>query len=535
MTAIISIFFESEKSAEITHKLFIKRILYFDLILCWILFLIVTGKVKAQSENNREIFESRRLQIEFLLQQTDTGDSLVLNLVKEADYFAGQNSYDLAIDLLDQSLELISGEPENQSADEKQMLLSRDISMDFNTSWSMSLEAGTDYSRSEYELSFIESDSVILEELHQPYGALRISRNFSSQKRAISLLNYTRLDESLFQTSLGFTMDSGDDRKDWRLDAHSDFFWLLQESSGTFWDNELNLFYAVRIRGENHLYFAGRSRYKQYFPDSRSYQNLLDIRTDLSFRHYFEFLHWCEILLDPSIYQENSTEGLHYRQLHLQTNYHLLQQYNRYIDIKLNYTLRNFKVEESVDNLYRSFQPVLDAELPLLSPFGLQGYAEWEVRNYRKTDLTYSNFTCGSFNTRLKFYLTPVSSFGAGVVYEYQKNKADLSDRQLLVTQEDYNARGWIISADILNLNGLMLSLTYQQTLRDYPNGGANDFLGIYTNRRVNSLMGFAQIPLSPRWSLEFFANYDSDRDRDRPNNDHLNTIFNLSVRYVLF
>ncbi len=496
--------------------------------------LILASNGLTEKGTSREIFESRRMQIEFLLQDSTHADSLIFDLLDEADYFARQNMYDLATDLLDQAMELFSSD-NNLPSGEFSVTGPPTIANGYGSDWLMSIEASTDYSRSEYEISFTESDSIILEELHQPYSAIRISHSLYSGSRTLNLMNYSRIDETLFQVSFGLSLGSSDNHKNWRIEGHSGFFWLLQELSGNFWENELNLFYARQFQAGNTVYFATRSRYKRYFPDTRSYQNLLDIQTDLSFRHYFHFLHWMELLVNPSIFQENRPEGLKYRQLHLQVNYHALQQYNRYLNLKLNYFLRGFKSEYPAENQYYSFQPVMEIEIPLLSPFGIQGYAEWDIRKYRQTDITYSDFTFGSFNARLKVYLTPVTSFGAGMAYEYQRNRTDYLEQQSLVTQEDYQARGWIVSADILNLNGLMLSITYQQTLRYYPNAGAADFLGIYTNRNIHSLLGFAQIPLSGRLKLEFFANYDSDRDRDRPNNDHLNTIFNFSVRYILF
>jgi hypothetical protein len=78
----------------------------------------------------------------------------------------------------------------------------------------------------------------------------------------------------------------------------------------------------------------------------------------------------------------------------------------------------------------------------------------------------------------------------------------------------------------------LMISLVYQYAIKTYPNAGNQDFLGIYSNRRIHSIQGFGYIPLSHHWQFQFFANYDNDRDRDRESNDNFSTLLNASIVY---
>ncbi len=497
---------------------------------------LYTPLLSSQENSAQEIYQSRKMQADVLIGNIFLSDSLVIQLIEEAEYFADQHSYELAIDFLDQAINLVLETPSIEPQTKHSTEIGPDMNIvpadHYSNRWQTDLEAGTDYSRSEYELSFIETDSVILEEIHHPYTAIRLSRNNIQGNRFIDYYGYGRIDRSLMQASLALSTGNSNIRNNWRFNSSSDLFWLLDENSGNFWENEIGFFFSRHYASSRSIQLSTNWRYKFYFPVEETYQDLLDGRFQFVLRQTFSWLHWAEILLQPSLYRESRIQGLRYYQIQITPHYQYMNQYNQYIDLTARFYYRNFESNDYGGGKYNSIQPRIETETPLVGPFGIQLFGEWERRLYGQPNLIYPDFHRGSFEIQGKLYLSPLLTFGTGYLYEYESNRVDSPEEQDLAMQENFKASGWVISIDWTRLDGTILSIAFRHSNRDYPHAGSQDFLGIYTNRRVFSIQGLGYFPLSRSWKFQFFINYDGDRDRDRDNNDHFTTIFNAGFVY---
>jgi hypothetical protein len=132
----------------------------------------------------------------------------------------------------------------------------------------------------------------------------------------------------------------------------------------------------------------------------------------------------------------------------------------------------------------------------------------------------------------IKFYFDIYNSIGIGYIREEENHHTSSPDDAASVDLEDFDADGVGLSLEILQLNGMMISLGYSYLLRTYPKGGEQDILSIYTNRKIHSIQAFGYLPVFQKWMLQFFISYDNDRDRNRENNDNLSTLFNVSLQY---
>jgi len=502
------------------------------------IFLLLTFTYSAE-QNLFEIYQSRKMQIQFLSQNFPPPDSLIFNLISEAELFAGQENYPIAISLLDQAIEFYTqGEetggtgkiPYQLSFNNNQLALPQKV--DSYSVWQIVAETGIDYSRNEYELNYLETDSVILDEINNPYAAIRLSRISDSDGRSFNLSNYNRLDRNLFQNSLFLSWESLDYQNNWRLEGHTDLFWLFNDSLGNFWENELRACWNNLFTPSKRLFLQSRLRYKLFFPAAENYRNLFSGELLGAIRQQYGILRWLEFSLRPSVYQENQSQGLKYLQLHSQLQFNQRSDYNKYCLLNVNYYFRDFQSTESYKNQYQAVRPTADIEWPFLTFLGIQVSGEWESRKYKKPDLSYSDFQFASLTAQLKYYYDNLKSFGLGYVYEHEKHFANSAAELSLIQQENFTSRGVLFSLDILTTGGLMISLSYQYLRRDYPYGGADDLLGIYRNRNIQNIAGFGYIPLNNHWQFQFYANYDHDRDRDHENNDNFSTLFNISLLY---
>lgn len=490
----------------------------------------------------KDIYESRKMQLEFILSQNTQVDSLIFSFMSEADFFAKYSDYETALEILNDGFEYYSSNMQpNALANDTTTIEMYTIILPpvnfptFSKSWDLILEFGSDYSRQEYELTYIESDSLILEELFNPYTTIRLLMNSRFINKNFQLNTYIRGDKSLLQSSLYLSLESANINQNWRLEGLSDVFWLTESTESNFWNNELGIYWNGLLNHQNRLYLKSRFRYKAYMSSEPLYSDILNAEAFISWRHSYRSLSWFELMIRPALYRESQLQGINYEQIQSQVNFTNRADYNRYINIFLDYTLRNFQsgqFEREYKNHYHAIRANLESEYPVSYPFGLRIYFDGESRLYANPDFTYSNFIFGAMAAELKFYFGPYRSIGLGYIYEMEKHATDLESEAVIVSQENFNAMGLSLSLEIFSFRGLMISLNYQYLLRTFPNAGAQDFFGLYSNRRIHTVQGFGYIPLTTHWQFQFFANYDADRDRDREFNDNKSAIFNIGFLY---
>jgi hypothetical protein len=494
------------------------------------------------SLNTRELFESRLLQLEFLSEKINfASDSLAVYLREEINYFTESEEWETALALIDQLItyyqeqnQIFENPPDFGQSDS---FINAEIPQLYTSperlQWT--LETGTDYSRQEFEMSFIETDSVIIEELNNPFFAFRVSKSGYLNKKNYQVFQYLRSDEDLLQTTTSFSLESTDYKNYWRIESLSDFFWQYQQDKGNFWENQIIGILNKSFSNQDRIYIYSQLRYKIYFNPDSSFGQLFATETSGSFRHFFELMSWFEISARSTLYNENQHLGLHYGQIHSKSEISVRSDYNRLFLVQANHYYRSFRsrlTDGDYRNSYNQFQPIMEGEIPIFTPFGISGRAELQIRRYSQPDVSRSNFNFSSLEGRLKFYLDESTSIGLGYIYETENHRSTIDSEKTLVEQENFFARGLSFSADILRENGLLLTLLYQFTLRDYPNAESSDLLGYFSNRKIHSLTGICYIPISLHWQFQLLANYDNDRDRDREANDNFSTIFNIGFAY---
>jgi len=494
---------------------------------------------EVQKDVSEDLFKSRLIQLDFIIQQEPLVDSLVILLRGEAELFAKQSDFSSALSLLDQALDL------SDSFDNDSLNVFKQVSSTSSQSPAVqtiglppgkwAIEVGTDYSRLEYELSFIESDSVVLDQLNNLYLATRLLQYGYCLNRNYRFYGYLRADQNIFQSSLSMSLESRPAINSWRIEGQTDLYLQTSESAGNFLDNQLWAIWKKSINSDNQLLLSSRLRLKNHFKNDSTFGDIYYGETSLSLRHNYDLLSWLEFSLRPTFYLENQELGLRYGQIQGLGNYYRRADFNRYFRLQLLYQFRDFVSKQSgndLTNQYHSVRPTLEMEIPIKSPFTLQSEMDSEYRKYQHPDLTYSDLLYGAASGQIKFYFNDFNSVGAGYIFEIEKHYATSDMDEALIGQENFHVNGLIVSADIISSIGLMISLVYQYAIKTYPNAGNQDFFGIYSNRRIHSIQGFGYIPVSAHWQLQFFANYDNDRDPDREANDNFSTLLNASIVY---
>ncbi len=489
-----------------------------------------------------EAYQSRLIQINFLLHTTTAPDSTFLLLKEEAEYFAALGDYQTALEILDELSASLSGEDPGGEAFTSTTFADEPLELSptlFPVSlprWQWSLETGVDYSRQEYEMVLLENDSVVVEQLSNPFLSLRLTHNGTFSPRvSYQSYQYFRADQVLVQASSLFSLGSTFSPSFWKVDGEVNLYWLHHQARGSFVEGQLRGTFNRLVGTGDQLLFYGLARAKHHFPTDSSYGDVLQAEVNLGYQHYFSPFTYLEVSLRPEMYQESQVLGLRYVQIQPHLEFTRRQDYNRYLTVEVYYNRRQFRsrlASSTTGNTYGALIPNLLGEVPIYYPFGIAVRLEGEDRRYISPDVSHSNFRFYSGAVSLRYYFGDYNAVGLGYVSESEAHYSSSDSQSALIRQENYKAQGVLFTIELLNTSGLMVNLSYQFTLRTYPYLIPSDFLSIYSNRRIHTVQGVGIIPFARHWQVQFLANYDNDRDRDREGNDNFNTIFNLSLIY---
>ncbi|RMG68953.1 MAG: hypothetical protein D6715_00975 [Calditrichaeota bacterium] len=265
------------------------------------------------------------------------------------------------------------------------------------------------------------------------------------------------------------------------------------------------------------------------------YGNLWAGSVLLAMEHHIGFDQQLGLELTPEFYQEDQVLGQTYQQIASRAYYRYYGGFNRNFEAEVDVAYRRFESRLNGDryrNRYFAVRPALQAELPLTGNGGVAAEVEYEQRWHEEPSEVSPDFGHGKIRTLVKYYIEDFKSFGLGMVGEKQTFSAHAEASRHFVQQGNFVARGVVAEAEVMNLTGRMLNLTYEVEWRDFPNAETSIFDTFYSNRLVHSISGFAWIPIQQRWQLQFFVNYTNDLDREKSNNDSNNTVFSIGLIY---
>ncbi len=549
-------FFDEKREYDQQKKMEIMRKTHRTICLFMLFSLLGTGLFSAEEgqvhsagadtlrlELAREAYHSRLIQVEFWFRSRTEVDSSLYLLRQEAEYFATVGDYGTALELLEELLNQTTGEVPTADSDwlwqddsPDTSPLSASLFLTTQPNWQWSLESGVDYSRQEYEMVMLENDSVVVEQLSNPFLSLRATRNgILSSRFSYQSYQYLRADQVMVQASSVLSLGSTFSPSFWKLDGEVNLYWLHHQQRGSFVEGQLRGTYNRLVGNGDQLLFYGLGRVKHHFPTDSSYGDVLQGELNLGYQHYFSPFTYLQFNVRPEMYQESQVLGLRYVQVQPHAEFTRRLDYNRYLTVEVYYNQRTFRSRlagSTTGNTYRAWLPRLVGEFPVYHPFGIAARMEAEDRRYLSPDVSHSDFRYYSAAIELRYYFGDYSAVGLGYVAEEERHFSANDQEEKLIAQENFRAGGVVFSLELIQGEGLMVNLSYSLTLRTYPNLVPNDFLSIYSNRRIHNIQGVGVIPFTRHWQFQFLVNYDNDRDRDREGNDNKNTIFNLSLVY---
>jgi len=495
----------------------------------------------------KNLYEAALLQVEnHLLRQQNSSDSLIIDLLADARNLAEQEEWSGGREILNAILSLLETPPEDNNShnlqsweknnDDEKYYNTSSLSLSMpNAAAQFQVESGIDYSQQEFEIDFVENDSVIVEELQNPYVSLAYYQPLNIGRQQFLTNHRLRMDNQFINYDFFVSMEVKARNRITRLELDENFFHDKTGDGSDFLDSRLSFFYGNPYSYENRWYLSVRGRYKWFTQSNALSEDILSADMTAYFEHFFKTTHSLYFYWAPGFYRESAASGYRYLQNRVGGFYRIWESYNRLLEVGGEIAYQNIDNtinEEPYHNSYLSFHPAAQMEWPYSKHLGIEARLMAENRNYSTADAVNPSYNYLTSLLVQKFYLGDLSSLGIGYFGEKQAHRVNREDEEQFARQGDFTSHGPVFTAEYLNLSGILFTAEYRITWRDYPHAEYSFLSSYYSNRFVHSLSLFGWIPLTRHWQLQAFANYDNDQDRDNERNDTRNTLLNAGVVY---
>jgi len=455
-------------------------------------------------------------------------------LYEEALQYGKNKEYEFGSILLEEALESLKNDqdPDPDLYDMNSISLNSGM-ISSEQVFNFSVMSGMDFNRQEFEVGFIESDSVVEEEFNKPYIGFGVRYYLQNgQYNSLELQNSVRFDKENLRDdyrirwqpfSNFYTMYSGFWNEARVAETYS--YWDQVITSKLTWDLSSTLFISV-FNTFNYKSYRSESLYLKDF-----YRNRMNVLGE-----------WRSSLVGIT--------SLEYRN---EVNESLGLEDNDYVQHNIRLGVRN----DAFDKFYHNFiidvgkrNYVIQFEDSLIvnknQPLGFEGLYEVAVADnfklfvednflykvYEKKSSLEPDYYWNFLRPGFRWIFFNQFEFGAGYEWEFKehiRNTLDSYD----VNEQNYNSNGIFISLNYFSIGGMYLTTSVSYQWRRYPDSITNDLISIYSNRNIFSAMILVFMPITSHLTLNCFTTFDNDDDIDFDQQNNQSTIFTLELEYI--
>jgi len=457
----------------------------------------------------------------------------IKQLYDEALQYGQNQEYEVGSIILEEALDLLKFEEDTTStiiAPSTLPLNSLPIASGHEINFSVL--SGVDFNRQEFELGFVESDSIVKEEFSKPFVGLRASYSFNNgDLRVIDIQNSTRFDKENLRNDL---------RVRWQpLSA----FYILYSA---YWNEAkvaetysyLDQIIASRLNLNlfQNLYFSflNTFNYKSYRTQNLFlkdfYRNrlnaLAEVRT--SFIGITSFEYWNEV--NESLGLEDNDYDQNNIRLGIRNDSFERFYYNLVIDGGI----RDYVIQFDDSLIYNSYQSLgieVIYEVGIIDEMRLFVENNFLSKFYEQKSSLEPDYNWNLLRPGFRLSFLNRFDLSVGYEWEFKKHRANPLD-SYNVNDQNYNSNGIYLALNYFSFGGSYLTTSVSYQWRRYPDSVTNDLISIYSNRNIFSIMLLAYIPLSDNFSFNTFATYDNDTDIDFDQQNNQSTIFTVELEY---
>jgi hypothetical protein len=455
-------------------------------------------------------------------------------LYDEALQYGQNKEYEIGSIILEEAIDMLKTDDDSSSKTITPntipvRMLPKASGQDFK----LSVLSGMDFNRQEFELGFVESDSMVEEEFSKPYVGLRVRYYLKNgEHNVIEIQNAIRFDKENL-------------RDDYRIrwQPISSFYILYSgywnearvAETYSYWDQLIASRLSFDLSHSLFLSFLNTFNYKSYRTQNlylkdfyrNRFNALGEWRTSLLGNTSIEY--WNEIneslgLEDNDYHQNNIRVGI--RNDGFERFY-----YNFLVDGGI----REYVIQFDDSLIFNKFQSLgIEAiyEVGIIKELRLIVENNFLYKFYEQKSSLEPDYYWNFFRPGFRISLFNQVDVGVGFEWEFKEHNAQPLDGYN-VNEQNYNSNGMFVLLNYFSLGGTYLTASVSYQWRRYPSSLTNDLISIYSNRNIFSAMLLAYVPLTKNFTFNIFATFDNDKDIDFDQQNNQSTIFTVELEYT--
>jgi hypothetical protein len=455
-------------------------------------------------------------------------------LYEEALQYGQNKEYEIGIILMEEAVDILKNGQESTSNVVALNSISgypsvRTAQQDFN----LSLISGLDFNRQEFELGFMESDSIVEEEFSKPYIGL-------SARYYLSNGEHNVID---FQNSIRF--DEENLRDDYRIrwQPISNFYILYSgywnearvEETYSYWDQVISTRLTLDLAPSLNISLFNTFNYKSYRAANIYLKDFYRNRLSVIGEWRTSFLGIKSIEYGNEINESLGLQDNDYSQntIRFGTRSDSFEKF--YHNFIAEISTRDYVIQFDDSLIFNNYQLLGFEgiyEVAIVENFRLVAEDNFIYKEYEKKSSLEPDYYWNFLRPGFRWSFTNQLEVGAGYEWEFKEHIAQPLD-SYNVNDQNYNSSGIFISLNYFTTGGMYITTSVSYQWRRYPDSITNDFISIYSNRNIFSAMVLAYIPITSHLNLNGFATFDNDEDIDFDQQNNQSMIFTIEIEYT--
>ena len=480
----------------------------------------------------------------------------LLQLVKDALEFAGEGDYDTAFLLIDTASDIIQ-DMEQESGDAMPQNSSSETEPgptppvpQQRWTWKPQLISGMDLWRQEFELGFSSGeDSVMLDTANNPFWGIRLRGNYERGEQGyFETYGVIKISRDYYSGELQLRNLSGDLQRGHLLfDNRFEMTRYRRSLSLQFWENRTLLQGGIPL-ARNFILLTGNDfRLRRYWQTSDLYPNYIQNQIYGGLQYTSGLASRLSAMYAYAVRKHPGFAADDFIEHRVDASAYQITAVNSSIYIENIWRQRIYLNGDSDSTYQNSYtEEFLRADLRFgLSPwlsFDFQG--NFTLRQHRLKSTITPDFIDVRANPRFLFRIWRDWQIGLGYLYILRVHSKNIIQKTpvLSVTPadtyigyEDYYSHGISVSLELFRLGAFMFSLTNQLEYRTYPGSPIQKVpgFGLFTDRKINSLLMFLSWQIFSGLELNIIANLDNDVSRVDNHSDTRSRIISFDLGYA--
>jgi hypothetical protein len=499
------------------------------MIFRYLWFLLIPILVFPQvSSNNVEEYELLLSEVRLLMQYIPP-ISEDQALIDSAESAAKKNEYTLASVYLEVALDELYAKSNLTSNESIKNVYNQSQRMEIK------IKSGLDFNRQEFEIGYVESDSVILNEVNKPFIGINLNYLISGTKQhGLSTDLYLRADneniEGGFRISNPYKTKKfyGYNALELDIDHNS-----LNPDIG-YWEiaSQQSLNYKMM---KWYFQIENNFRFKNYKEPSQTIPAFVKNIAN------FVILYEHDLLTNTRLfYQVDFNESIDYKNNDFFEQNAGLSFINWFPgpvnnEIKMDYINNDFTytIEDSVFyNISRTATALLDIRAPLFNKYYWAVDYLYKYKTYQNKSEQDPDYWEQELNTSIQKEIIGNLNLSLGYHFQRREHKLFSGSDAIYVTEQNYNDHGILGELSYHRAANLFFTGMITYSRRKYPESESLSTLSFYKSKNILNLFLLIQAPIYKNLYMNLFLSYDNDEELDNDRNDTRSTIFSFELEY---